>query len=110
MVRGTHERAAFHVIKTHIIPNITKACKFIRMHEPDYGQMFLRRLELLPQCNNIYSTVPSILHGLHHFILLFPKPKHDAAFSPHTASFEDFKAFHAAPVLCLDPHLLSETF
>src|SRR5579862_6635288 len=55
VIRGAHQRPGFHVPESHLLAQALVFRKLTGMHEAHDGQVFARRLQILPQREDVHA-------------------------------------------------------
>src|SRR5580658_7495445 len=80
VVGRARERARRHKRESLGISDRCQRLELIRWHKTDYRVMFARRLQVLPDGEEIHIGGAQIVHHLQYFVSLLAEPNHDSRF------------------------------
>src|SRR5258705_8559360 len=76
----TNRRPRLHMLKSHRIAQDLEFGEFIRMHIPNDWQMFLRRLKILAERENIRTLCSQVLQSGEYFLFALAQSEHQSCF------------------------------
>ncbi len=74
VIRGTNQRTCFHVLESHLLAESLEFREFIRMDVSLDRQMFVRRLHVLPERQDVRALRGDFFHRLQYFIARLAEP------------------------------------
>ena len=108
VVAAAHERATFHETETLRHAHFLEAYEAVGVDELSDFQMFLGRLEVLAQREDVDAYAAQVVHAFFYFLIRFAEAEHDAALGAQSGAFGAHEHFEAAVVLGLDAHFLGK--
>src|SRR5450432_447288 len=87
MVRRTNQGAAFYVIKTQAVSDLTEFSEFVRMNKAFNRQVFFCGLKILTDRDDVHSIICKVPDGLDYFFFFLTETKHNSTFGAHAPFF-----------------------